>query len=106
MNEPWALVVGLLWGALALTFVRPARRRTWVVCAVQACLAFTVVGVLSGLGVVGSMRAGYNRRAANASHVPESVSRYLPWVTHFVASSSGADRSRHEREEEVRHGLA
>ena len=57
-NEPWFLAVGLLWGALALTFVRPSRRRTWVVSAVLACLALTVVGVLSGVGAIGSARVG------------------------------------------------
>lgn len=57
-NEPWFLAVGLLWGALALTFVRPSRRRTWVVSAVLACLLLSVVGVLSGVGAIGSVRAG------------------------------------------------
>ncbi len=43
-NEPWFLVVGLLWGALALTFVHPRKRRAWVVSAVVACLLLSVVG--------------------------------------------------------------
>ncbi len=57
-NEPWFLVVGLLWGALGLTFVHPRRRRTWAVSAVVACLLLSVVGVLSGVGVIGSARVG------------------------------------------------
>ena len=58
LNEPWFLLVGLLWAALALTFVHPRRRRTWVVSAVLACLVLSVVGVLSGVGVIGSARVG------------------------------------------------
>ena len=57
-NEPWFLAVGLLWAALALSFVRPARRRTWVISAVLACAVLTIVGVLSGLDVIGSARVG------------------------------------------------
>jgi hypothetical protein len=58
LNEPWFLLVGLLWASLALTFVHPAKRRTWVVSAVVACLLLSVVGVLSGVGEIGSVRAG------------------------------------------------
>ena len=58
LNEPWFLLVGLLWAALALTFVHPRRRRPWVVSAVVACLLLSVVGVLSGLGLIGTVRVG------------------------------------------------
>lgn len=58
LNEPWFLVEGLLWAALALTFVAARRRRAWVLSAAVACLALTVAGVLSGLGVIGSFRIG------------------------------------------------
>ena len=58
LNEPWFLLVGLLWAGLALTFVHPRGRRTWVVSAVAACLLLSVVGVLSGVDVIGSARVG------------------------------------------------
>ncbi len=57
-NEPWFLVVGLLWAALGLTFVSRRSRRAWAVSAVLACVALSVVGVLSGVGVIGSARIG------------------------------------------------
>ncbi len=57
-NEPWFLLVGLLWAALALTFVQRPRRRTWAISVVVACLLLSVVGVLSGVGVIGSARVG------------------------------------------------
>jgi hypothetical protein len=58
LNEPWFLVEGLLWAALGLVFVAAPRRRAWVLSAAVACLALTVVGVLSGLDVIGSFRIG------------------------------------------------
>jgi hypothetical protein len=58
LNEPWFLAEGLLWAALGLTFVAARSRRAWVLSAVVACLALTVAGVLSGLGVIGSFRVG------------------------------------------------
>jgi hypothetical protein len=54
LNEPWFLVQGLLWAALTLSVVRRPRRRAWLVSAVVATAALTVVGVLSGLDVLGS----------------------------------------------------
>jgi len=54
LNEPWFLVQGVLWAALTLSVVRRARRRAWLVSAVLATAALTVVGVLSGLDVLGS----------------------------------------------------
>jgi len=58
LNEPWFLVEGLLWAALGLMFVTARRRRAWILYAVAACLTLTVIGVLSGLGVIGSFRVG------------------------------------------------
>jgi hypothetical protein len=58
LNEPWFLVEGLLWVALGLTCTRSSRRRAWLVTASSACLLLTVVGVLSGLDVIGSFRVG------------------------------------------------
>jgi hypothetical protein len=55
LNEPWFLVQGLLWAALTWSVVRRARRRTWLVSAILATVALTVVGVLSGLDVLGSL---------------------------------------------------
>ena len=58
LNEPWFLVEGLLWGALGLAFVSASGRRPWLISAVVACVLLTVVGVLSGLDVIGSIRLG------------------------------------------------
>jgi hypothetical protein len=58
LNEPWFFIEGLLWAALGVAVIHPSRRRTWKVSAAAACLVLTVVGVLSGLGVIGSFRWG------------------------------------------------
>jgi hypothetical protein len=58
LNEPWFLVTGLLWGALGLTAVTTARRTIWLRSAVIACLVLTLVGILSGLDVIGSVVIG------------------------------------------------
>jgi hypothetical protein len=58
LNEPWFLAEGLLWAALGLVFVTAQRRRAWLASAAVTCLALTVVGVLSGLDVIGSFRIG------------------------------------------------
>lgn len=58
LNEPWFLIEGLLWAALGLAFVAPSRRRAWLVSAIAAALLLTVVGVLSGLDVIGSFQLG------------------------------------------------
>ena len=58
LNEPWFLVEGLLWIAFGATWVAPSHRRHWLVSAAGACLLLTVVGVLSGLEVIGSFRIG------------------------------------------------
>jgi hypothetical protein len=58
LNEPWFFIEGLLWTALGVAIVRPSRRRVWMLTAAVACLLLTVVGVLSGLGVIGSFHVG------------------------------------------------
>jgi hypothetical protein len=58
LNEPWFFVEGLLWGAFALTLVPASRRRPWIVSAIVSCLLLTVVGILSGIGVIGSFHIG------------------------------------------------
>ena len=58
LNEPWFFIEGLLWAALGIAIVRPSRRRTWMLTAAIACLLLTVVGVLSGLGMIGSFYVG------------------------------------------------
>lgn len=54
LNEPWFLVEGLLWAALALTFVTPAHRRAWLISAIAACLLLTADGILNGLDIISS----------------------------------------------------
>jgi hypothetical protein len=58
LNEPWFLVEGLLWLALGAARVVPSHRLRWLILAAIACALLTVVGVLSGLEVIGSFRIG------------------------------------------------
>ena len=58
LNEPWFLVEGLLWVALGVTSAQSSRRQPWLASAALACLLLTVLGVLSGLGAIGSFRIG------------------------------------------------
>jgi hypothetical protein len=58
LNEPWSFVEGLLWGALAIMFVTASRPRPWIVSAVVSCLLLSVIGILSGIGVIGSFHLG------------------------------------------------
>ena len=58
VNEPWFFIEGLLWAALGVALVRPSRRRMWTLTVAIACLLLTVVGVLSGLGIIGSFHVG------------------------------------------------
>lgn len=58
LNEPWFLVEGMLWLALGVASIRSSRRRPWLASAAGTCLLLTVVGVLSGLDVIGSFRIG------------------------------------------------
>jgi hypothetical protein len=43
-----------LWGALGVAIVQASRRRLWKLSAVTASLLLTIVGVLSGLDIIGS----------------------------------------------------
>ena len=58
LNEPWFFIEGLLWAALGIALVQPSRRGVWISSAVIACVMLSVVGVLSGLGVIGAFRVG------------------------------------------------
>jgi hypothetical protein len=55
LNEPWFLVEGLLWGTLGLVHVGDRGRRPWLASAMVATGVLTVVGILSGLDVIGSV---------------------------------------------------
>jgi hypothetical protein len=59
-NEPWFLIEGLLWGAIAWSagLSRAPRRRWWVATALMAILALTGVGLLSATGVIGKFIVG------------------------------------------------
>jgi hypothetical protein len=57
-NEPWFFVEGVLWAALGVAIVHPSRRRAWVLAAAATCLLLAVIGVLSGLGIIGSFHIG------------------------------------------------
>ena len=54
LNEPWFFVEGLLWAALALTLVQRPRRGLWAITAVASTILLAAIGVLSGLGAIGS----------------------------------------------------
>ncbi|HZA74371.1 MAG TPA: hypothetical protein VE476_15865 [Propionibacteriaceae bacterium] len=54
----YAVGEGLLYATLSLTLVRSTLRRPWIGAAIAGCLLLSVVGVLSGLGVIGSVRVG------------------------------------------------
>jgi hypothetical protein len=58
LNEPWFFIEGVLWAALGVAIVHQSRRRAWMVSAVIVCLLLTAVGVLSGLGIIGSFHLG------------------------------------------------
>lgn len=55
-NEPWFAVEGLLWAALGLSMVLPVARRRYVFVVVGGIALMTVVGLLSGLDVIGRVR--------------------------------------------------
>jgi len=59
-NEPWFLIEGLLWGAIAWSsgLRRAPRARWWLASALVAILALTVVGLLSATGVIGKVIIG------------------------------------------------
>jgi hypothetical protein len=54
-NEPWFLLEGLAFAALGWTGLGPGRpRRWWAVSAVTAVAVLTLIGLLSGTGVMGT----------------------------------------------------
>ena len=58
-NEPWFLLEGLGFAALAWIVMGPgSRRRWWVGSAIAAILVLTVIGLLSATGVIGKVIIG------------------------------------------------
>jgi hypothetical protein len=59
-NEPWFLIEGLLWAAVAWAggLRESSRRRWWIGSAAVATFAATVIGLLSAFGVIGRMIIG------------------------------------------------
>ena len=59
-NEPWFFVEGVLWAAIAWTAALSAspRRRWWVMSALAAIIALTVIGLLSAFGFIGRLIIG------------------------------------------------
>jgi hypothetical protein len=57
-NEPWFLITGLLCARFALTAVKPASRPLWTRSAAVATFLSLMVGVLSGLGAIPTLRVG------------------------------------------------
>jgi hypothetical protein len=58
-NEPWFLLEGLGFAALAWIVMGPgSRRRQWVGSAIAAILVLTVIGLLSATGVIGKVIIG------------------------------------------------
>lgn len=58
LNEPWFLVEGVLWAVLGAAFLPAGARRRWWASVAAGTLLATAVGLLSGLGVIGSFRLG------------------------------------------------
>ena len=59
-NEPWFLIEGLVWAAIAWSAgIRESpRRRAWISSAAAATAAATAVGLLSAFGVIGKIIIG------------------------------------------------
>ena len=57
-NEPWFLITGLLYARFTLTALKPTSRPLWQRSAAIATLLSLVVGVLSGLGAIPTLRVG------------------------------------------------
>ncbi len=58
LNEPWFFIEGSLWALLALAALPQSSRTWWLASAAVAGLMASSFGVLSGLGVVPTFRAG------------------------------------------------
>jgi hypothetical protein len=59
-NEPWFLIEGLLWAAIAWAGalrISP-RRRWWIGSALAATAASTIIGLLSAFGAIGKIIVG------------------------------------------------
>jgi len=59
-NEPWFLIEGLLWAAMAWAgALRESDRRSWWIgSAIGATVLLTAIGMLSAFGVIGTWVAG------------------------------------------------
>ena len=58
-NEPWFIVEGLLWAAIAWNVLGPSTaRRRWVATAVAAALLLVVIGLLSAFEIIGRLVVG------------------------------------------------
>lgn len=59
-NEPWFLIEGLLWAAIAWTGALSSspRRRIWIGSALAAVIVLTTLGLLSAFGVIGQVIIG------------------------------------------------
>lgn len=59
-NEPWFLIEGLLWAAIAWggALSGSSKRRWWIGSALAAVALLTAVGLLSAFGVIGQMIIG------------------------------------------------
>ena len=59
-NEPWFLIEGVLWAAMAwVGALRGSRRRWWWIGSVATTIAvLTTVGLLSSFGVIGKWIVG------------------------------------------------
>src|SRR3954449_5589169 len=60
VNEPWFFVEGMLWAASACTagLRSSPLRRWWIVSAVFAIVALTIMGLLSAFGITGRLIIG------------------------------------------------
>lgn len=58
LNEPWFFIEGCLWAVLALIALPSSMRGQWLRSAAIVCAVASIVGVLSGLGVIPTVRVG------------------------------------------------
>jgi hypothetical protein len=58
-NETWFLIEGVVWARIAWLILGPSlARRWWIATAVAAIAVLTVIGLLSGLGLIGRFVVG------------------------------------------------